>query len=105
TDLGSVLLVPGAVDLHVDAVERLAEPQPGVRMPFGTVVRALDSRLAGAGVTTGFAVLSLAGDGTGLRQRSVTEALAGELLAIPAPRIRHRLHLRVDATDEASVRA
>jgi alpha-D-ribose 1-methylphosphonate 5-triphosphate diphosphatase len=105
TDLGDVLLAPGAVDLHSDAVEKLAEPRPGVRMPFGAAVRALDCRLAGAGVTTGFAALSLAGDEIGLRQRSATEALAEQLRDLPAPRVRHRLHLRVEITDEPSVEA
>src|SRR5262249_34000081 len=34
-DLGDdVIVAPGAVDLHSDAVEKLAEPRPGVRLPF-----------------------------------------------------------------------
>ncbi|OLB76578.1 MAG: hypothetical protein AUI14_18295 [Actinobacteria bacterium 13_2_20CM_2_71_6] len=103
--LGDVLLVPGAVDLHSDAVEKLAEPRPGVRLPFGVAVRALDRRLAAAGVTTAYAALSLAGDEFGLRERSVTEALAHELRALADPLVEHRLHLRVELTDEESVAA
>ena len=105
TDLGDVLLVPGAIDLHSDAVEKLAEPRPGVRVPFAVAVRALDRRLAGAGVTTGYAALSLAGDEIGLRERSATEALAAVLEGLPDPLVDHRLHIRVEVTDADSVAA
>jgi alpha-D-ribose 1-methylphosphonate 5-triphosphate diphosphatase len=102
---GDAILVPGAVDLHSDAVEKLAEPRPGVRLPFGVAVRALDHRMAGAGVTTAYAALSLAGAEIGLRERAATEELARELRDLPAPRVDHRLHLRVEITDEPSVAA
>ena len=106
TDLGAdAVLAPGAVDLHSDAVEKLAEPRPGVRLPFGVAARALDQRMAGAGVTTAYAALSLAGDEIGLRERAATEALADELRALPHPRVEHRLHLRVEITDGPSVGA
>jgi alpha-D-ribose 1-methylphosphonate 5-triphosphate diphosphatase len=104
-DLGDALLVPGAIDLHSDAVEKLAEPRPGVRLPFPVAVAALDRRLAGAGVTTAYAALSLAGDEIGLRERSATEALAGALLGLLDPLVDHRLHLRVEVTDTESVGA
>jgi len=100
---GDAVLAPGAVDLHSDVVEKLAEPRPGVRLPFGVAVRALDHRMAGAGVTTAYAALSLAGDEIGLRERSATDALARELRALPEPRVEHRLHLRVEITDGPSV--
>src|SRR5437764_11458812 len=105
TDLGDVLLVPGAIDLHSDAVEKLAEPRPGVRVPFPVAAKALDRRLAGAGVTTGYAALSLAGDEIGLRERSATEALAAALHGLPDPLVDHKLHLRVEMTDADSVAA
>jgi alpha-D-ribose 1-methylphosphonate 5-triphosphate diphosphatase len=103
-DLGAdAIIVPGAIDLHSDAVEKLAEPRPGVRLPFPVAVRALDHRLAGAGITTGYAALSLAGDEIGLRERSATEMLAYELRILSDPKVDHRLHLRVEVTDEDSV--
>jgi alpha-D-ribose 1-methylphosphonate 5-triphosphate diphosphatase len=101
----NAIIAPGAVDLHSDAVEKLAEPRPGVRLPFPIAVRSLDRRLAGAGVTTAFAALSLAGDEIGLRERLATEALACELRALAQPHVDHRLHLRVEITDEGSVAA
>jgi alpha-D-ribose 1-methylphosphonate 5-triphosphate diphosphatase len=99
------LLVPGAVDLHGDAIEKLAEPRPGVRMPFGVAVRALDRRLAAAGVTTAYSALSLAGDELGLRERGATEALGRTLRDLPEPLVDHRVHLRVEVTDAGSVQA
>ena len=106
TDFGpDVVVAPGAIDLHSDAVEKLAEPRPGVRLPFPVAVRALDRRLAGAGVTTAFAALSLAGDEIGLRERRATESLACELRSLAEPHVDHRLHLRVEITDDDSVGA
>jgi alpha-D-ribose 1-methylphosphonate 5-triphosphate diphosphatase len=102
---GEAILAPGAVDLHSDAVEKLAEPRPGVRLPFGVAVRALDHRMAGAGVTTAYAALSLAGAEIGLRERAATESLARELRDLLTPRVEHRLHLRVEITDGPSVTA
>jgi alpha-D-ribose 1-methylphosphonate 5-triphosphate diphosphatase len=101
----AALLVPGAVDLHGDAIEKLAEPRPGVRMPFPVAARALDRRLAGAGITTGFSALSLAGDELGLRERYATEALGRTLVDLTDPLVDHRLHLRVEVTDAGSVDA
>lgn len=105
-DLGSgTTLVPGAVDLHGDAVEKLVEPRPGVRMPFAVAVRALDRRLAAAGVTTSFSALSFAGDELGLRDPAASAALARELRFQEDPVVDHRMHLRVEVTDAASVAA
>lgn len=105
-DLGaSTVLVPGAVDLHGDAVEKLVEPRPGVRMPFDLAVRALDRRLAAAGVTTSFSALSFAGDELGLRDPAASAALARSLSGMADPFVEHRVHLRVEVTDEASVSA
>lgn len=105
-DLGpGSVLVPGAVDLHGDAIEKLVEPRPGVRMPFGVAVRALDHRLASSGVTTSFSALSFAGDELGLRDPSASAALALELRNLDDAQVDHRVHLRVEVTDAASVDA
>jgi alpha-D-ribose 1-methylphosphonate 5-triphosphate diphosphatase len=105
-DFGSrALLVPGAVDLHGDAIEKLAEPRPGVRMPFEVAVRALDRRLAAAGVTTAYAALSLAGDELGLRELHATAALGHLARTLPGALVDHRVHVRVEVTDAGSVKA
>ncbi len=103
-DLGSrSLLVPGAVDLHGDAAERFAEPRPGARMPLTVAVRALDQRLAAAGVTTACTALSLTSEKDGLHDRASVEALGHELRGLADPRVDHRLHLRVLAAGDENV--
>lgn len=100
-----VVLVPGAVDLHGDAVEKLAEPRPGARMPFGVAARALDRRLAAAGVTTAYSALGFAGDELGLREPGASAALAEAVGSLPGACVEHRIHLRVELSHAASVKA
>src|SRR5262249_14445641 len=45
-------LLPGAVELHTDVLERHAMPRPGVEWPVVAAVVACDGQLAGAGITT-----------------------------------------------------
>jgi alpha-D-ribose 1-methylphosphonate 5-triphosphate diphosphatase len=104
-DLGSAtVLMPGAVDLHCDAVEKLVEPRPGVRMPLDTALEALDRRMAAAGITTAYAALSLAGPELGLRDAVATAELVAAIVTLGSTRTDHRVHLRVEVTDTACVR-
>lgn len=100
-----VVLAPGAVDLHGDAIEKLAEPRPGARMPFTVAARSLDRRLAAAGVTTAFSALGFAGDELGLREPGASAALAETVRSLADPCVDHRIHLRVELSHAASVKA
>jgi len=100
-----VVLVPGAVDLHGDAVEKLAEPRAGARMPFDVAARSLDRRLAAAGVTTAFSALGFAGDELGLREPGASADLAEAVRSLPDPCVEHRIHLRVELSHAAPVKA
>lgn len=51
-------VMPGAIDLHGDMLEREVEPRPGANFPLDMAVHELDKRLAAAGVTTAYAALS-----------------------------------------------
>ncbi|WP_456386896.1 alpha-D-ribose 1-methylphosphonate 5-triphosphate diphosphatase [Desulfolithobacter sp.] len=53
-DLGTLLVLPGLVDLHSDAVEKEIEPRPGATFPIRTSLIELDKKLAMAGITTMF---------------------------------------------------
>ncbi|BCO10406.1 alpha-D-ribose 1-methylphosphonate 5-triphosphate diphosphatase [Desulfolithobacter dissulfuricans] len=53
-DLGSLLVLPGLVDLHSDAVEKEIEPRPGATFPIRASLVELDKKLAMAGITTMF---------------------------------------------------
>lgn len=51
-DLGDMLIAPGLVDLHSDAIEKEIEPRPGAHFPIGSSIIELDKKLTMAGITT-----------------------------------------------------
>ncbi len=53
-DLGGMLILPGLVDLHSDAVEKEIEPRPGATFPVKSSLIELDKKLAMSGITTMF---------------------------------------------------
>lgn len=53
-DLQDLLVVPGFVDLHSDAIEKEIEPRPGAAFPVKTALVNLDKKLAMSGITTMF---------------------------------------------------
>ena len=93
-DAGGLLVLPGIIDLHADAVERAIEPRPGVAMPLRVALAEHDAWLLAAGITTCFLSLT---DGfePGLRSRACLRAVL-EAAALPAPGrvVRTPLHVR-----------
>lgn len=53
-DLGQLLILPGLVDIHSDAVEKEIEPRPGATFPIRQSLIELDKKLAMSGITTMF---------------------------------------------------
>ncbi|MCF6188758.1 MAG: alpha-D-ribose 1-methylphosphonate 5-triphosphate diphosphatase [Desulfobulbaceae bacterium] len=53
-NLGRMLIIPGLIDLHSDAVEKEIEPRPGATFPIRSSLVELDKKLAMAGITTMF---------------------------------------------------
>lgn len=53
-DFGELLISPGFVDLHSDAIEKEIEPRPGASFPVENAISELDKRLAMSGITTMF---------------------------------------------------
>ncbi|MEJ0048211.1 MAG: hypothetical protein WDN04_20375 [Rhodospirillales bacterium] len=51
-DLDGDYLLPGAVDLHTDNLERQVQPRAGTRWPSRSALLAHDAQCAAAGVTT-----------------------------------------------------
>ena len=47
-----LLLCPGFIDLHSDAIEKEIRPRPGGSFPLDIALTELDKRLAACGVTT-----------------------------------------------------
>lgn len=59
------ILIPGAVDVHCDALEKLIETRPNVCMPQQHIMPQAEQLYAGAGITTIFHSISFAGDEAG----------------------------------------
>ncbi|WP_395003179.1 alpha-D-ribose 1-methylphosphonate 5-triphosphate diphosphatase [uncultured Helicobacter sp.] len=53
-DLGDLLVMPGIIDLHSDALEKEIEPRPNAHFPLEFAIKNLDKKLAAAGITTMF---------------------------------------------------
>lgn len=102
-DASGRLVLPGLVDLHGDALEKEAEPRPGVFLPPAFAVAQADRRYALAGVTTVCHAVAFASGELGLRTPERARGLALAVLdpATP-PLVRHLLHLRYEITDAHS---
>ena len=93
-DARGLLVLPGIIDLHADAIERALEPRQGVRIPLPTALAEHDGWLLANGITTCFISLT---DGfePGLRSRelvrSVIAAVHGQTGILSA---RTPVHLR-----------
>lgn len=92
-DVSGLLVLPGIIDLHADAIERAIEPRPGVRVPLPMALAEHDASLIANGVTTCFLSLT---DGfePGLRSRAMLREVMGRLMAADL-RLSARLPLHV----------
>ncbi|GAA5018663.1 alpha-D-ribose 1-methylphosphonate 5-triphosphate diphosphatase [Actinopolymorpha pittospori] len=53
-DGGGLLLTPGFIDTHSDALEKERTPRPSVHLPLDFAIGSFESRVAGVGITTIF---------------------------------------------------
>ncbi len=98
-DLEGDTLLPGAVDLHTDNLERQVEPRAGARWPSRAAFLAHDAQCAAAGITTvldSFCLGDLGFDED--RQRTSLDGVAdiNALRAAGLLKCDHRLHLRCE---------
>lgn len=98
-DLDGDYLMPGAVDLHTDNLERQVQPRTNTRWPSRSAMLAHDAQVAAAGVTTVLDSLCL-GDvnGEAERVRTFRDGVAdGDALAATGLlKAEHFLHLRCE---------
>ncbi|MET4432042.1 alpha-D-ribose 1-methylphosphonate 5-triphosphate diphosphatase [Mycolicibacterium sp. 624] len=52
TEIRSLDLIPGVIDLHSDTLSRRRQPRPGTRFPLGSTVAQADTEAISNGVTT-----------------------------------------------------
>lgn len=102
-DLESDYLLPGLIELHTDNLERHLNPRPGVCWPVAAALRAHDTLIIGAGITTVFDALSV-GDilPDSPRIQHLTALAEALRCAVDSGALRadHLLHLRCELTFE-----
>lgn len=104
-DAKGMILLPGFVDIHSDAVETAIQPRPGGRFPTAMALRELDRNLVACGITTMFHSLSFC-DGlqTGMRNSNNCARLIREInQQAPKLKAHTRVHLRFEITETESV--
>ena len=98
-DLDGDFLLPGAVDLHTDNLERQVQPRAGARWPSRSALLAHDAQCAAAGITTVLDALCVGDLGFDEdRPRTCTEGVADITALAPTGLLRaeHYLHLRCE---------
>ena len=98
----AALLVPGAVDVHCDALEKLIETRPNVSMPQQYIMPQAEHLYASAGITTIYHSISFAGDESGkaLRQPKRAKEIALDVKDWNnVGHIDHRFHARYEVGD------
>lgn len=99
-NLSGHILMPGMIDLHCDALEKEAEPRPGVHFPFDFACAQADKRNAASGITTIYHALSFANAELGVRNNATATALARAVHAWQQHAlVDNRVHARYEITD------
>ncbi|MEK0415879.1 MAG: hypothetical protein RL352_1276 [Actinomycetota bacterium] len=95
-------LLPGLVDTHNDGLEREVMPRPSTQVPIDFALRAFESRVRAAGITTLFHVISWENDNKWNRTVELATQFSQHITAYRASEsslIDHRLLHRLDARD------
>lgn len=99
-DAAGDFVLPGLIDLHCDAIEKLVEPRPNVQFDLHVAIGEVDHRLAACGITTEFHALSLDDSEFGVRSTDFVRRFAQAVQAEPDLVVRHEVHARFELTSE-----
>jgi alpha-D-ribose 1-methylphosphonate 5-triphosphate diphosphatase len=102
-DLEGDILIPGAIDLHTDNLERQVQPRMHARWPSRAALLAHDAQCAAAGVTTVFDALCVGDLGFDEeRGRTCAEGIDDLEALVPSGLLKcdHFLHLRCELPAE-----
>jgi alpha-D-ribose 1-methylphosphonate 5-triphosphate diphosphatase len=96
-DAEGMLLLPGLIDIHCDAIEKEVQPRPNTFYPMELAMFDLEKKLAGSGITTMYQSVSL-GVGLSLRGDHLLVKLIDQIKRHRSLRsmIRHKIHLRYE---------
>lgn len=102
-DMGGRYLLPGLIDLHCDAIEKVFEPRPGVMMPMDYALETADRMSLAAGILTPFYSLSFSENELGTRNpRLAAELVRAIVLRRDGSLADGRIHTRYEITDKSS---
>lgn len=105
-DAHTQFLLPGLVDLHCDAIEKLVEPRPDIHFDIQVALEQADWRLAGSGITTEFHAVTLDDNEFGVRSETFTHDLYHALtVSREETLIRHKIHARLELTSRRGSKA
>ncbi len=96
------IILPGLIDLHSDAIEKMVEPRPKIFFPIPFAIKECDQRHLTCGITTVFNAIAFAGKEFGVRDPNIADQIVRSLDREPAV-LHRRLHLRFEITDVESV--
>ncbi|MBD2357443.1 alpha-D-ribose 1-methylphosphonate 5-triphosphate diphosphatase [Tolypothrix sp. FACHB-123] len=88
-------MLPGIIDLHGDAFERMICPRPGVNFPLPIAIADNDRNLLASGITTFYCSITDSYE-PGLRSRDSARALIDFILGVGKQVLHcnHRIHIR-----------
>lgn len=99
-DAAGYMLLPGIIDLHCDAIERLVMPRPDIYFDIAVALVEADWRLAGCGITTEFHAISLDDGEFGVRSTTFARDLHQVIQDDDDWLVRHKIHARLEVTSE-----
>jgi len=105
-DLGDMLITPGFVDVHSDAIEKELEPRPGAFFPIEQSIIGMDKKLAIAGVTTMFHALAFeTRKESELRKTEFTNNMVRTMKRMNSEilRVDNKIHARFEISSISSV--
>lgn len=100
-DAGGLLVSPGFIDLHSDAIEKEIRPRPGGSFPLDIALSELDKKLAACGVTRMYHCLSFGeSESNDLRTAKVGTVIAKKLQEMaPHFLVNNRVHVRYEVSE------
>ncbi len=103
-DAKGMLILPGFVDIHSDAIEKEIEPRPRAFFPIDVAVTELDKKIAASGITTMYHSLSFAEHEIGLRKNETAASIVKKINAMaPYLSVNTKTHVRYEITDTQAV--
>jgi len=103
-DAHRMLVFPGFIDVHSDAIEKEIEPRPRAFFPFDVAITELDKKVAASGITTMYHSLSFAEHEIGLRKNETAASIVKKINTMASNlSVKTKTHVRYEITDTGAV--